>query len=463
MADRKITQHPEMLQADFHDNDVVEIVDIDDTSDAPSGTNKKTKWSTIKATLKAYFDTFYSTFSGSYNDLSGKPTLGTAAAQDVGAFATATQGGKADSAVQPGDLGAVATSNDYNDLDNLPDLSGLSNLPSATEKAALGGTNGTPSGTNPYVTNTDGRMTNARTPTAHSHPISDVTGLQTALDGKASTGLASGSADGLMSSSDFTKLEDIEANADKTDADNVKSAIDGTSAKGSIVDSDEIVILDSAASNNIKTVLWSVIKTAIAAIHALKGAIGSSGLTMTTGKLLGRSTASTGAIEEITIGSGLSLSGGVLSVPGGGGGGSVKIFKVRKNADQTISSATDTTVTFQTTDYDTSGVVGSSVITIPNNEVWLLTARIQWKAAGSNVTTILKFVDTVTASVVGEIYGPHENRSISGSAGFVDTFVLQIVGNGNPLQLIVNQSGTSKDILSGSYTALFGNYITTLP
>src|SRR5262249_50871037 len=35
-----------------------------------------------------------------------------------------------------------------------------------------------------------------------------------------------------------------------------------------------------------------------------------SGLTMTTARLLGRTTASTGAIEEITVGSGLSLSGG---------------------------------------------------------------------------------------------------------------------------------------------------------
>lgn len=45
------------------------------------------------------------------------------------------------------------------------------------------------------------------------------------------------------------------------------------------------------------------------------------GAQMSTGKLLGRSTAGSGAIEEITIGSGLSLSGGTLSATGGGGGG----------------------------------------------------------------------------------------------------------------------------------------------
>jgi hypothetical protein len=41
---------------------------------------------------------------------------------------------------------------------------------------------------------------------------------------------------------------------------------------------------------------------------------------MTTGKLLGRSTAATGAAEEIAIGTGLSLSAGTLTATGGGGG-----------------------------------------------------------------------------------------------------------------------------------------------
>lgn len=46
---------------------------------------------------------------------------------------------------------------------------------------------------------------------------------------------------------------------------------------------------------------------------AASGAVISSGLTMSTGKLLGRSTAATGAIEEITVGTGLTLSGGTLN------------------------------------------------------------------------------------------------------------------------------------------------------
>jgi hypothetical protein len=48
--------------------------------------------------------------------------LGSAATSDTTDFATAAQGATADTAVQPGDLSAVATSNDYGDLDNLPTL-----------------------------------------------------------------------------------------------------------------------------------------------------------------------------------------------------------------------------------------------------------------------------------------------------------------------------------------------------
>jgi len=54
--------------------------------------------------------------------------------------------------------------------------------------------------------------------------------------------------------------------------------------------------------------------------YVAPGAATSSGLTMATSRLLGRTTASTGAIEEITVGSGLSLSAGSLSATGSGSG-----------------------------------------------------------------------------------------------------------------------------------------------
>lgn len=50
------------------------------------------------------------------------------------------------------------------------------------------------------------------------------------------------------------------------------------------------------------------------------GSITVSGYTMSTARLLGRTTAATGAVEEISVGTGLSLSGGSLTATGGGGG-----------------------------------------------------------------------------------------------------------------------------------------------
>ncbi|CAB4161281.1 hypothetical protein UFOVP732_42 [uncultured Caudovirales phage] len=51
---------------------------------------------------------------------------------------------------------------------------------------------------------------------------------------------------------------------------------------------------------------------------AASGAVGSSGLTMNTARLLGRTTAGSGAVEEISVGTGLTLAGGTLTASGGG-------------------------------------------------------------------------------------------------------------------------------------------------
>lgn len=63
----------------------------------------------------------------------------------------------------------------------------------------------------------------------------------------------------------------------------------------------------------------NAIRSIMAAVKAwATGSVTATGLTMTTARLLGRSTASTGAIEEITVGTGLSLSGGTLTATASG-------------------------------------------------------------------------------------------------------------------------------------------------
>src|SRR5690606_37049445 len=56
--------------------------------------------------------------SGDYGDLANTPTLGSAASANASDFATAEQGGLADSAVQPGDLVDFETSTQLNARDN---------------------------------------------------------------------------------------------------------------------------------------------------------------------------------------------------------------------------------------------------------------------------------------------------------------------------------------------------------
>jgi hypothetical protein len=74
---------------------------------------------------------------------------------------------------------------------------------------------------------------------------------------------------------------------------------------------------------------------------AATGPIGSSGLTMATARLLGRTTAGTGATEEITVGSGLTLTGATLAATATAGGTkTLQRFTPRDNQPPAASFAT---------------------------------------------------------------------------------------------------------------------------
>lgn len=88
----------------------------------------------------------------------------------------------------------------------------------------------------------------------------------------------------------------------------------------------------------------SAARTTLAA--AGSGAIGSSGLTMATARLLGRTTAASGAVEEISVGASLTLAGGSLSVTGL----SIASGKtLTANNTLTLAGTDSTTMTFPST------------------------------------------------------------------------------------------------------------------
>lgn len=103
----------------------------------------------------------------------------------------------------------------------------------------------------------------------------------------------------------------------------VATILHASTAKATLVDADEVNGTDSAASwGLIRTTwaqVWTYIKSKADVVYAPKGAITGSGLTMATGKLLGRSTAGIGAPEEITLGTNLSFTGTTLNAAGGAG------------------------------------------------------------------------------------------------------------------------------------------------
>jgi len=65
------------------------------------------------------------------------------------------------------------------------------------------------------------------------------------------------------SSTEKTKLSGIETAADVTDATNVGSSIHGAAAKATIADTDKFAMIDTEASNVLKTSVWTLIKSTL--------------------------------------------------------------------------------------------------------------------------------------------------------------------------------------------------------
>jgi hypothetical protein len=105
---------------------------------------------------------------------------------------------------------------------------------------------------------------------------------------------------------------------------------------------------------------------------AASGSITTSGLTQATARILGRTTASTGAIEEIQIGSGLSLSAGELSSTVSAG---IPATLLDAKGDLIVASAADTAARLAV------GGTNGHVLTVDSTE----TLGVKWAAAAGGV------------------------------------------------------------------------------
>jgi hypothetical protein len=129
-------------------------------------------------------------FDGDYNNLTNQPTLGTAAAAATTDFATAAQGATADTALQPNaaaDFGSneIKYSNVYATTGDLPNASTYHGMFAHVHATGKG-----------YFAHAGNWVELANA--SHTHAISEVTNLQTELNGKVDTssvGIANGVAE----------------------------------------------------------------------------------------------------------------------------------------------------------------------------------------------------------------------------------------------------------------------------
>ena len=101
----------------------------------------------------------------------------------------------------------------------------------------------------------DSRLADSRIPIAHA--LSHITDQDDAIQ------CATAIQDGLMTSTQVSKLDEIEDNADVTDSENIGSSIHNASIKNTPIDNDEFALVDFDESNVLKKTFWSTIKSTL--------------------------------------------------------------------------------------------------------------------------------------------------------------------------------------------------------
>jgi hypothetical protein len=169
-----------------------------------------------------------------------------------------------------------------------------------------------------------------------------------------------GTTNKVYTATEQTKLSNIEASADVTDAVNVGSSIHGATTKTTPIDADTVPLIDSAASNVLKKVTWANIKATLKTyfdtlynkyVHPNhSGDVTSSGdgaTTITSSAITGK-TAVTALGEDYVLISDTSDTGKLKkALVSDFGGGSEETLtanvSVTYNADGTVNTVTDTT------------------------------------------------------------------------------------------------------------------------
>lgn len=250
----------------------------------------------------------------------------TLTAGDVGA-ATTAQGAKADTAVQPGSLATVATSGAYADLSGRPTLGTAAALSVGTSAGNVVQLDG--SGRLPAV---DGSQLTGLA----SAPVQSVAG-RTGVVVLSVTDVANAVSTNdsrLSDAREWSAVTVSQADAEAGTATDRRAwtvqrvwqaivawwTASSTAAGRALVTAADAAAQRTAlglgtAATTAASAYATAAQGALAATAAQQGTITSSGLTMATARILARSTAGTGAVEEHTLPTGFDLSSGALRAP----------------------------------------------------------------------------------------------------------------------------------------------------
>lgn len=172
----------------------------------------------VKTDLNSYLDKFYYKITKINELLSGKSDIGH---NHDGRYYTETEtddmvNGLSNQINEKADKSVVTTS--ANGLMSKEDKSKLDGIATEANKTVVDSALSS-SSTNPVQNKVVKGALDGKANSSHSHSITDVTNLQSSLDSKAGTSIATTSANGLMSSTDKNKLDGIAIGATKVTVD----------------------------------------------------------------------------------------------------------------------------------------------------------------------------------------------------------------------------------------------------